>query len=266
LFSCLFVTSCNESNYQPVSPLNGNWHIAGTAFFQPYPLLTLALIVSGNTVYGNGDVGVNCSSGGWGIGGSLGVKGQIAADGTFLLTNAFSGDSIHVAIQGKVPAEGSESWAGSFTITNSASQTLCTFDVSSDFVATAYPPLDGRYDGTLAGQSLGSGITAATQITQSAGTSFPRRSPLAPIYYIPLSATIAVSGSPCFTSGKTSNAPLNSIGGNTFELNYTMNDGSTLLVNGSFSDPSESSLQLDVATVIGGKCNGAYYSGTLTRQ
>jgi len=49
-------------------------------------------------------------------------------------------------------------------------------------------------------------------------------------------------------------------------LSYAMNDGSTLLVNGWFTDSSESTLQLEVVTVIGGKCNGADYSGTLTRR
>jgi len=272
LLSSLFLASCNQSNYQASSPLNGNWQIAGTAFFQPYPLLTLALVVSGNTVYGSGDVGVNCASGGAGLGGSLSVTGQIGSDGTFVLANSDApADTIQVTIQGKVPAAGSKSWAGSFTITNLATSNLCTFDVSSDFVATAYPPLDGSYEGTLAGQNVGSGsgITAATQITQGAVTSFSRPSPLAPIYYIPLSAFITVSGSPCFTSG-TSKPPtidfLNSISGNSFQLSYTMNDGSTLLVSGWFTDSSESTLQLEVATVIGGQCQGASYSGTLTRQ
>jgi len=267
LLSGLCLVSCNQSNYQPRSALNGNWHIAGTAFFQQYPLLTLALVVSGNTVYGSGDVGVDCSSRGFGIGSSLSVTGQIASDGSFLLTNSASPlDSIQVAIQGKVPAEGSKSWAGSFTLTNAATQTLCIFNVSSDFVATAYAPLDGTYDGTLAGQGLGSGIGVTTQLSQGAFTSFPRRSPLPPIYYIPLSATITVSGSPCFTSGTPSKDFVNSIGGNSFDLSYAMNDGSTLLVNGWFTDSSESILQLEVVTVIGGQCNGADYSGKLTRQ
>ena len=267
LLSGLCLVSCNQSNYQPRSALNGNWHIAGTEFFQQYPLLTLALVVSGNTVYGSGDVGVNCSGSGSSVGSSLSVTGQIASDGSFLLTNSASPlDSIQVAIQGKVPAAGSKSWAGTFTLTNAVTQTLCVFNVSSDFVATAYAPLDGTYDGTLAGQGPGPGITVATQISQGVFTSFPRQSPLPPIYYIPLSATITVSGSPCFTSGTPSNDFLNSIGGNSFALSYAMNDGSTLLVNGWFTDSSESTLQLEVVTVIGGKCNGADYSGTLTRR
>jgi hypothetical protein len=267
LLSSLCLTSCVQNAPKSFAAINGNWHIAGGENSSQYPLLTLALGVDGNLIYGHGSVGVNCSSAGSSIGGSLSVTGQVASDGTFELTNASSLGSIQVAIRGRVPADGSTTWAGSFTLTNAASQTLCTFDVQRDFVATAYPLLNGTYAGTITGRGVGSGMSIVTQVAEGAFASLPRLSPNPPLYFTPLSATIIVSGSPCFTTGTTAATSLSEIAGDYFVLNYTMNDGSTLSIDGFFTDPSESILQVRPWFVNGGKCDGISGSGnTLTRQ
>jgi len=268
--SALLVTSCGGNSQNSYTSLEGNWHLAGGEAPSQYPLLTLAIGVSGNMVYGSGDVGVNCSSGDAAIGSSFTVTGQIASDGTFTLTNvptnsAFPLNTIQVVIRGKVPAKGATTWAGNFTITNAATETTCTFDVSSNFAAVLYPPVNGTYAGTLTGRGFDSGITVATSITQGAFTPLPAPSSIPPSYYNPLSATITVTGSSCFTSG-TTNSSLSSISGEHFTLIYAMDDGSTLHLSGWFSDPSELTVQPAIASVINGKCNGAFGSGTLNRQ
>jgi hypothetical protein len=245
-------------------------------------LLTLAIGVNENTIYGYGDVAVNCSNSGGGVGSSLSLSGPVASDGSFLLTNsAFPADTIQVSIQGKAPAAGSTTWTGSYTITNAAAQPQCTFDYSSNFVATAYPPLDGTYAGTFGDQNSGSNLTVSTQITQGALTLTNSSSSLARGFNIPLNGTIAVTGSPCFTTGITTQEatgpttiPVQGwVGGNTFSLNYVMNDGAQLQLLGYFADSSESGLYIQLAIVFGGKCDGilggggnSTYSGTLTRQ
>lgn len=274
LFLSIGLTSCARIISSSDSPLDGNWHIAGeegNRILPPLqsPLLTFAIGVSGNSIYANGNVGVICSSGTGAEGGSMQLTGQIASDGTFLMSNSNEPlDSIQITIQGKVPAPGSTTWSGNYTVTSGSTAVVgCTFNLSGNFVASLYPPLNGTYSGTITGQGLGSGITVTTEITQGAFTS-AKFSPSAPsFYFIPLSATISVSGSSSFTTGATTAIQLlpgsSSVGGNAFELTFLMNNGSTLTLFGWFSDPSESTLQIEGPLSTSGNLFG---SGTLTRQ
>jgi len=273
LFLSIGLTSCGRIISPSFAALDGNWHIAGeqgNKILPPLqsPLLTFAIGVSGDTVYASGNVGVICSSGTGAIGGTSELIGEIASDGTFQLSNSNEPlDSIQITIQGKAPAPGSTTWSGNYTVTNGSTAIGCTFNLTSDFVATLYPPLDGTYSGTITGQGLGSGITVTTQITQGTFTSgkLTARSS-GSVYYTPLSATITVSGSPSFTTGTTDASQLlpgsSSIGGNSFALNFLMNNGSTLTLTGWFSDPSETTLQIEGPLFL----SGVFGSGTLTRQ
>jgi len=272
LFSSLCLTSCVQSAPKSYAGINGNWHIAGKEGVTQLPLvqsplLTFAMGVNGKTIYASGNVGVNCSNGGAAIGGVSPVTGQIASDGTFLLSNSAEPlDTIQLTIRGKVPADGATTWTGSYTIVNAVPSTGCVFNDSSDFVATAYPPLNGAYSGMITGPGFESGISVTTQITQGAFTSaaLPRSSAL--VYYTPLSGTIAITGSPTLKTGTTSANQVpwsSSISGNGFILNFVMNDGSTLALSGWFTDSSESTIQ-----VVTGGFGQSYKSNicTLTRQ
>jgi hypothetical protein len=276
LLSCLSLTCCVQPLAKSYAALNGNWHIAGGPNSSQYPLLALTIVVNGDLVYGSGTVGVNCANSGSSfslIGSGFSFTGQIASDGTFLLTNS-SLDGAQIAIKGEVPRVGSTTWAGSFTITNAPTATSCSFDVSSNFLATAYPPLNGKYTGTITGPGLGSAITISTQVSQGALSQTPV--PGGPSYalssYIPLSATTTVSGSSCFATGTsaqataTSTLPPSTLNGDLFLLSYVMNDGSNFQILGWLSDPSESTLQVQVAEVVGGNCNGENGNGVLTLQ
>jgi hypothetical protein len=264
------LTSCVEPPLKSYAAIDGNWHIAGTEGtygFLPVqsPLLTFAIGVIGNNINASGDVGVNCLNGG-AIGGSMSLTGQIASDGTFLLSNsAVPLDSIQITIKGTIPAEGATTWSGSYTVTNAASETSCSFNASSDFVADLYPSLSETYSGTLTGSGLGSGITVTTQITQGAFTSASLVPSLPLMFFTPLSATITVSGSSNLTSGTTTSSQIpvasNRVTGDLFALTYLMNDGSKLNLSGWITDSAGTSLHV-VATPFSG-INGA---GILTRQ
>ena len=264
------LTSCVQPSLKSYAAIDGNWHIAGTegtfgVLPAQSPLLTFAIGMIGNNIYASGDAGVNCSNGG-AIGGSMSLAGQIASDGTFLLSNsAVPLDSIQIAIKGTIPAEGATTWSGSYTVTNAASETSCSFNVSSDFVADLYPSLSGTYSGTLTGSGLGSGITVTTQITQGAFTSAVVSPTVSPTFFTPLSATITVSGPPSLSSGTTTSSQIpvesNRVTGDLFALTYLMNDGSKLDLSGSITDSAGTSLKV-IATPFSG-ING---SGILTRQ
>ncbi len=264
------LTSCVQPPLKSYAAINGILHISGTEGtfgFLPVqsPLLTFAIGVIGNNIYASGDAGVNCSNGG-AIGGSMSLTGQIATDGTFLLSNsAVPLDSIQITINGTIPAEGATTWSGSYTVTNAASETSCSFNASSDFVADLYPSLNGTYSGTLTGSGLGSGITVTTQITQGAFTSATLAPSMPLMFFTPLSATITVSGSPNLTSGTTNSSQIQAgssrVTGDLFALTFLMNDGSKLNLSGAITDSAGTSLQV-VSTPFSG-ING---SGTLTRQ
>lgn len=282
LLLSLFLASCGgilnfSSTSNPNSTLEGNWHLIGEGSLifgdQQFPLLTLALFVDGTTVYGSGDVGLNCAQPGTSWGGSLEVVGQIAADGTFSLASSSPLDSIQVAIQGKAPTQGATTWNGSYILSNGTTGFGCTINQSGTFTATQYPQFKGTYAGTIpiaslsaSGRRVNSDWNFTLQVTQDPVTTIPRRAPLPPIFYFPLTSTISVSGSPCFTSGTISSNWVNDIAGDSFNLSYTMNDGSTLQLSGTFSDQTESKMELEIVSVIGGSCNDDFGSGTLALQ
>ena len=168
-------------------------------------------------------------------------------------------------MKGTVPAEGAITWSGSYTVTNAAAETSCSFAASSDFVADLYPSLSGAYSGKLTGSGLGTGITVTTQITQGAFTSGTLAPALPLMFLTPLSATITVSGSPNLTSGTTNSSQIsiaeNRVTGDLFALTYVMNDGSKLNLSGRITGSAGTSLQV-MATPFSG-ING---SGILTRQ
>ncbi len=280
LFSCLFLTSCakgnGNSNTAPsYTAIEGNWHIAGESGSDLFtlaqsPLLTLSIGVSGNAIYASSTVGVTCSSGAE-IGGGSGMSltGQIASDGTFMLSNSAEPlDSIQVTIKGTAPADGATTWTGSYTVVNAATETSCLFNNSATFTATSYSPLDGTYAGTITGPNLGSGWTVSVQMSQGALTSAPLSSNSSTlVYFTPLTSTITIGGSSTLTSGTTTANPLawaSAISGNSFIVNYIMNDGSTLALDGWFTDSSESTLQVEISS-FGGSI-GASNICTLTRQ
>lgn len=245
--------------------LNGNWYITGNRQLNQYPILSLALVVSGNQIYAEGDMLVTCSNlpaipqGGW-----FTLTGQINSDGTFHLGNIFPGGAMpQLTIDGSAPAIGSNTWSGTYSLTSPIAPINCTVNQAASFTATPFAPIHATYAGTLSGSS--GNLTVNATIAQGAGVTVP--GPGTPYSYVPLSGTITVSGSPCFTHG-TSPSPSNGsqIEGDLSDIGFIMDDGSQLWLEGFLTSPDEAGLNPAIASITGGNCNQNNYQGRLTRQ
>jgi hypothetical protein len=243
--------------------LTGNWNLVGNRSVAQYPLLSAAIVVSGDQVTTQGDLQTACSNRSGGVGGSFQLIGQINADGAFQLSETPAGaqfNSIQLSITGTAPLTGTNTWAGTYTYTDLSGYTNCLVDQTNPLTAAALAPFSGTYLGSLTSQS--SSITLSLTVSQGAATSVPN----SPGPYLPLTGTITVTGTPCFTSGTLSTTSISQIGGDQFTLAFSMTDGSLALVNGEFASPAESSLTQVSFAVIGGQCNGSTYTGSLTQQ
>jgi hypothetical protein len=262
LTGCGSGASSSTQAASSVSPLTGNWNLLGNRTLQQYPLLSLALVVNGNQITGLGDQLVLCPnlSGG---GGSAYLTGQIAADGTFELSDAGSNNSFLFSITGTVPPPGSSTWTGTYTLTTSPAYTGCTLNQSAPFTATAFAPLDGIYTGTLIEGSTASptgSVIVSLNVSQgSALPSFPRG--------LPLTATITVTGFPCFTHGANSTLPGGSVvEGDRSAIVFFMDDGSQVGLTGDLASTDASVLSQASLVILSGQCSGSGAFGTLTRQ
>jgi hypothetical protein len=251
----------------PISPPlnltpNGNWLLAGNEVTAQYPIVTSALFVNGNQVTLNGFLWTNCSPG---LGGfTFYQSGTIAPDGSFQ-TGGQPADII--SINGVVPGSGATTWSGTYYI---GAVGGCIVNQGAPFTATVLPAYNGTYAGTLSDGIPSGNISFSASFTQGAVTSASVLG--VPYYYLPLSATLAVGGLPCFTQGTSiagysgTYAPwfISSASGLQIGGAATMNDGSQALFTGTFWVPDESSVDIAIQ-FSGGKCD-LTYGGTLTRQ
>jgi hypothetical protein len=262
---------CGSSISSPsYTALNGVWNISGNRALNQYPLLSLSLIVNGDQVTAQGDLAYQCGL--FTVAGtSVSLSGQIASDGTFQLVepanlNPLNPDPIELVLNGSVPVSGKPGWTGGYSL--NGGQAPCTFSQGTAFIATALAPLNGTYSGTLTLTS-GNNITVSTTISQGQPTAAYNSLP----GYMPLTGTISVLGTPCFSSGTASiplpgvASPLSQIVGDMPIVSFSMNDGSTATLQGYYDGPDESSLQEVSFHVQDGQCNGQVAAfGTLTRQ
>jgi hypothetical protein len=255
--------SGTSGSTQAVSPLTGNWNLFGNRALQRYPSLSLAIVVNGNQISALGDGFAQCPnlSGG---GGSAELTGLIAADGTFELSDAGSNDSFIFSVTGTVPAQGSSTWAGTYMLTNSPAYTGCTLNQTAPFTATAFTPLDGTYtgtfvEGTSSASSTGSAAVSLTVSQDPAVISYPRG--------LPLTATITVTGFPCFTHGTSSTLPGGSVvEGDLVAIMFNMDDGSQVGLIGDLASTDASVLSMASLEIFSGQCSPGGAFGTLTRQ
>ena len=250
------------------SPLIGNWNIAGNSALGQYPLLSLAVFVNGNQITASGFVAVQCTNQGGGVGSTISLAGTIATDGSFQLAEPSSPlpGGTQVVVSGTVPAQGATTWSGSYSIID-ASSTNCVFSQTAPFTAAALAPFDGTYAGpaTFSPNAPGN-VSFSIVVSQGAVATAQHLS--GPVSYLPLTATITVSGSPCFTHGSTA---VNTFGADEIQgdfsfINFAMDDGSLVLFNGMFASPDESAINPAEFSVSGGKCNQETFNATLTRQ
>jgi hypothetical protein len=266
------------------SALNGNWYIAGNRMKKQFPLLSVYLHVDGTQVIGHGWMQAVCPNDPRnGAGGSLSLNGEIAPGGAFTLRNN-PRTRLHVEISGQVPAEGETTWSGEYTITGDISRGCPSYRQANSFTATPFAALDGTFSGLLEPHYFQSAPRTSTEISQAnfsvtiaQGAAASQRLKTGAVhFYLPLTGTIQVKGSSCFSHGQAD--PLtysthgsvpsrySTLGGDALDLWFAMDDESQVNVIAVFADPGASTLSIINARVIGGKCDHQSFLGTLERK
>jgi hypothetical protein len=278
-------TSPPKSSIQ-ASALNGNWYIAGNRMKKQFPLLSIYLHVDGTQIIGHGWVQAACPNDArQGMGGSLTLHGETAPDGHFTLKNG-ARNTVEVEISGQAPAEGATTWSGEYTLTGEISHECASYRETNSFTAIPIVDLNGTFSGGVkihyfqpapptAKAPEGSQVHFSIIVAQGSATSQTLK-PRGARFYLPLTGTIQVKGSSCFSHGQAD--PLtysthgsvpsrySTLGGDALDLWFAMNDESQVNVVAVFTDPGASALEIINARVVGGKCDHQSFLGTLERK
>jgi hypothetical protein len=270
----------------PSSALNGNWYIAGNRMKKQFPLLSIYLHVDGTQIIGHGWVQAVClNDARYGGGGNLSLNGEIAPHGLFTLKTG-PRNTLQVEISGQVPAEGATTWSGEYTLTGDISHECPSYRQTNSFTATPLVALNGTFSGSLKIHYFQSAPATSTDpegsqvhfsITVAQGAAASQRLKTGGVhFYLPLTGTIQVKGSSCFSHGQAD--PLtysthgsvpsrySTLGGDALDLWFAMDDESQVNVIAVFADPDASALSIINARVIGGKCDHQSFLGTLERK
>lgn len=273
--------------------LNGNWILAGDRERKIYPMLAVNLTVDGNWILGAARYDILCSHKiQRHFSSDLTLVGKIAPDGNFrlwpagplasdgqLISLSTPPEQTAIVIKGVAPHDGDNTWKGTFAFTIPSYKPLsdnpygaCTSPQTGSIEATPFAPLSGTYAGTISGEGLGNDVAVTINLSQSGPqvTSDPDGKPrllTSPLF--PLSATISVKGSPCFTHG-TSRQPIdgNQLYGNRFDMNFDMEGVAVLMVDGWVAGQRSDTFR-DVSFrvgLMGSKCFNAHATGVLKKQ
>jgi len=296
-----FLIGCGGGSPKPaapaVSPLAGNWMITGPLPSTSIPFsgmgtglfsLAMSFDVTGDNITASGYASGFCASAStppiYNAAFSFGslTTGVVAADGSFTLQTPQNTPVTSLLVQGKVPQMNSDQFSGTYMASfNSTIGRPCVGNSAGMFTATSLPLVSGVYSGTGNFQTLTNGVSTATPITmqvslKQGATVLDPATGLSKPSKIAIGGSIRVQGFPCFTSGSADTTllpiggePISSIAGNTVVVNFTMNDGSTLNLTGSFTDATESHISALFFVVLSAKCTvgSPFFSTTdLTRQ
>jgi hypothetical protein len=299
----LLLSGCGGGTASPTvkpvaSALAGNWLIAGpmpTYGFTPPGTgvfsLAMSFDVSGNNItasaYGSGFCASKSSPPIYNDQFSFDAltTGVIAADGSFSLQTPQNIPSYSLSIQGSVPKMNAEQFPGtyvaSFNSPTGAPGTPCIGNSAGMFTATPFPIVSGVYTGMGNFQSLTDGVLTVTPVTieatlQQGAAVFDSATGISTASNVAIGGTIRVEGFPCFTSGVADTTvlhpgmePFSSIQGNVMRMNFKMNDGSTLGMNGVLTDSTESHISASFSVAPFGEGCGAgssIFLAVLTRQ
>jgi len=236
--------------------LTGNWLLAGTlpninSNMLPAPVgVTATFQVTGSNVVGAVTGIFPCST--VETGDYVGaVQGTIAADGSFTLTSAVLPNGSTASIQGRVPETAGGTWSGSYTIS-----TMCGSS-SGQVAASSFPLITGTYAGNAVLGSLSSTttypITVKTNLQQGGYIGSGTTSSYSEVL---LTGTIAITGSPCLSSGTSTGAVSpGGVSGNSVLATFLMNDGSTFIMSGPVTSMDISKMQVSFFTLGAGTCN-----------
>jgi len=265
------IPACAQVYETPVSvtpsPLNGNWHLTGDRQQKQYPQISMSIEVHGTEILASGSIALSCNgASAGGIGGSLSISGTIAPDGTFKLITTHPRNTIQTTITGKAPVPSATNWSGEYHL--AVDSLNCHIDQTGPFTATPLAPFNGAFRGTAFVYPGSSGtVTLELTVAQEPLYAFTIRTG-AFAFRMPLTGAIRVKGFPCFSQGKITTQKYTSlIQGDHSYLWFDMDDGSRLALQPVFTDSTESAVDLSMAYVIGGKCDGqGFIRATLDRQ
>lgn len=257
------------------SPLNGNWIVLG-AFNDKGPDLSMVIGLEGTHLHASGKFGFSCSNDehqlpNSGVGGSFNLTGELAADGSFTLsdapqhplTNSDTSPGM-LTITGTVSV-GEQRWTGSYHWTHL--KPPCVFDTSGELDVRRLPAMQGTYVGTALVSPDGRRSVNVTLTMDQASTIKERSSPIGTQLFIPLSASIEIKGGSCLLHGNSKPLTISTLIGNSAGLVFKMDDGSVLTVSALLMDISGSTISFSTYKVQGGPCDGqSFFQSILTQQ
>ena len=249
--------------------LTGGWLLVGSmpSFFVPSAStatnVAASLAVTGTSIIGSAAIQGVCGTGGaFGEGFVGALAGTVNEDGTF--SAGFSSTQVPVqtlTIEGTVPISPDAGWVGTVTYSNAGGDGSCAASFSNSFTAVSFPSVAGTFSGSgeLTYASGVSGLSPAPGTPYSMSVSLTQAGVGA--VESAVTGNIQLSGFSCFSSGITN--PIGSyIESNQLSLNFTMNDGASVLVVGSMSNTTGTQLAISGMYVSGDSCAGDYFVAT----
>jgi hypothetical protein len=245
--------------------MRGNWLVVGTlpqlGSTAPVPILQPGVAMSldeySGEIVGSISLQIPCMNSSGALQSAIGGATRLQpvtpnADGTFVLQDVLLGGNTghQVAVQGTLPQSVGGAWSGTYTLDDPNAGCV---PLTGSFTAVPVAQLTATYSGTgtLSGSSVP--VTIAAVLTQGGPSSL--NLPNVPVTSENvISGTLTVRGSPCFTSG-TMTQLSGALFGNLFQLNFKMNDGSTMFLSGTIGDVDAGTLTLMFANVQGGACD-----------
>jgi hypothetical protein len=214
--------------------------------------------VSGTNIIGSAQIVGVCGTGGaFQQGYVAAISGTVNEDGTFTASFSSTQSPQTLTIQGTVPTNTDAGWAGNVSYSSAGGPGQCAASFSNSFTAAPVGSVAGAFSGSgeLTYASVTSGLTPALGTPYSMSASLTQGSAGAESA---ITGTVQFSGFSCFTSGTASTIGSN-IESNILNLNFTMNDGASVLVAGSVNNVAGTQLAISGIYVRGDSCAGNYF-------
>ncbi len=273
LVCLLLLTGCGAAPSTGVTPapvpapaaLAGNWLIFGTV---PPPVtglssasgLVMTFDVTGSSVLASATLQTTCSSGTpFGLTFGAALTGTVASDGTFTVSPPITSGSVpNLTVHGTVPTATGQPWSGTYSVISA--QTLCPVSLAGSFTAASIPQLTGTFT-SMGGSITGSsGSVSATAVLQQGAPLYEGGRSTGVSSELGLAGSVQVTGFSCFSKGTVSTALPSEVEGSRILINFTMDDGSTLMLLGSLGNVQATQVLVPLIQVTGGNCNGLYAS------
>jgi hypothetical protein len=254
------------ANAKPdANALAGNWLLVGPMPTQgllnpPGFRLAVTFDVVGSKVvaagFGNDFCGILQTTFGFG---SL-ATGMVGTDGSFNLQSPSDfATTTTVSIKGTAPKAGDLSWTGSYSssFANNPFVPGCTRNQNGTFTATPFPLVSGVYVGTGSWNTIVDGVSTTIpvpiQVTLQQGGMVTDPTTGQSLWSNSvLEGSIRIQGIPCFNSGLAASKSV--VEGNEVQAMFAMDDGTTLTVLGTLTDPTEARMAVTLFQPAAGKC------------